>query len=229
MSEAFDAYRTTYEDIVEKSIAFTGLRHDIFLRAKIFVLAGLFAERLGGAKPAVLDVGCGVGRMHPLLAPIVGTLSGTDVSGEAIARARGDNAGVDYRRSTAAMLPWPPASFDVALAVCVLHHVPPAARDAFVAEMRRVTRPGGLVVLIEHNPWNPLTRLAVARCPFDADAVLLPASAAHLLLQKAALERVASRHFLFLPAANASVARLETHLRRLPLGAQYAAVGEVKG
>ena len=43
----------------------------------------------------------------------------------------------------------------------------------FVADMVRVTRPGGLVCVIEHNPLNPLTRLAVNRCPFDADAVLL--------------------------------------------------------
>ena len=43
--------------------------------------------------------------------------------------------------------------------------------------MRRVVRPGGLLCIIEHNPFNPLTRLAVVRCEFDRDAVLLPALA----------------------------------------------------
>ena len=49
--------------------------------------------------------------------------------------------------------------------------------------MRRVVRPGGLVCVIEHNPLNPLTRsLAVSRCEFDSDAVLLGASTTRKLM-----------------------------------------------
>ena len=98
-------------------------------------------------------------------------------------------------------------------------------REALVAEMRRVTRPGGLVALVEHNPWNPLTRLAVARCPFDDDAVLLGARAARGLLTAGGLAAVRSRHFLVLPATGPWVTAVERPLRALPLGAQYLAVG----
>ena len=31
--------------------------------------------------------------------------------------------------------------------------------------MSRVTRPGGIVAIFEHNPWNPLTRKAVRGLP----------------------------------------------------------------
>jgi hypothetical protein len=94
-----------------------------------------------------------------------------------------------------------------------------------VREMRRVTHAGGLVVVIEHNPWNPLTRLAVARCPFDDDAVLLGARKARRLLQACGLHNVESRHFLVFPP-QIPAPRLERALARVPLGAQYAAIGE---
>lgn len=225
---AFDAYSRTYEGLVADSIAFSGLKHDFFLAAKIRFLAGLFAERFGaGARPALLDVGCGVGRMHPLLAPIVGTLAGTDLSAEALERARSDNPAVDYLLGGEGVLPFGPAAFDATMAVCVLHHVPPPSRPALIAELARVTRPGGLVILIEHNPWNPLTRLAVARCPFDADAVLLAAGEARARLSEAGLGDVESRHFLVFPTAARIAARLERALARVPLGAQYAAFATV--
>ena len=225
MSSAFDQYRANYEAVVEDSIAFSGLRHEFFLRAKAVLLAELFAERLGTDRPALLDVGCGVGRLHPLLAPIVGRLAGTDVSSEAIARARSEHGDVEYRVIEESRLPWPDESFDVTLAVCVFHHVPPPERAALLIEMRRVVRPGGLVVIIEHNPLNPATRLAVLRCPFDADAVLLGARSTQGLLTRAGLAEVESRYFLAFPSESRWAADLERKLRRVPIGAQYVTFG----
>jgi SAM-dependent methyltransferase len=228
MTQAFDAYRDSYEATVEQSIGFSGLSHDFFLEAKAALLAALFAAHFGpGYRPSLLDIGCGVGRMHPLLAPLAGALAGTDPSAAEIDRARQDNPDVDYRVGDGLRLPWSAASFEVALAVCVVHHVPAPAWSDFVAEMRRVVRPGGLVVLIEHNPWNPLTRLSVLRCAFDRDAVLLPAGRACALLAGAGCAAVESRHFLLLPTGHPVARRVEGALRRLPLGAQYAAIGRV--
>ena len=75
-------------------------------------------------------------------------------------------------------LPYESSAFDLSIAICVLHHVPPTQWVGFLCEMRWVVRPGGLVCLIEHNPLNPLTKLVVALCEFDRDAVLLRRSAA---------------------------------------------------
>ena len=226
MTSAFDAYGSDYEAVVQDSIAFSGLDHGFFIQAKVMLLADLFAEHFGNARPSLLDVGCGVGVMHRALKPLVGALAGTDPSTEALARASREHPGVDYRRQHGGPLPWEDASFDTTLAVCVFHHVPPPERIALATEMRRVTRPGGLVVIIEHNPYNPLTRLAVARCPFDHDAVLLGAGETRRLLRQAALKRVHSRHFLLFPAANRWTAAAERWLCRVPLGAQFAAFGE---
>lgn len=225
MAELFDSYRRNYRAVVQSSIDFSGLPHDFFLRAKAELLRDLIAERLGGERPAMLDVGCGVGSLHPLLRGLVGCLAGIDVSAASIAQARAENPQVDYRAFDGKTFPHESASFDLVTAICVLHHVPPADWPAFTAEMRRVVRPGGLVCIIEHNPLNPLTRLAVMRCEFDRDAHLLGAGKTQRLMAASGLRGIGARYFLLLPWAGGLARRFETGLRHFPLGAQYAAFG----
>ena len=86
MTELFDSYRSNYRDVVQSSIDFSGLPHSFFMRAKADLLRELIARRLGPEKPAMLDVGCGVGSFHPLLRGMVGRLSGIDVSSASIAQ-----------------------------------------------------------------------------------------------------------------------------------------------
>ena len=172
MPELFDSYRSNYRDVVQSSVDFSGLPHSFFMRAKADLLRELIALRLGQEKPATLDVGCGVGSFHPLLRGTVGRLSGIDVSSASIVQARADNHDVDYRAFDGKSFPFGDGGFDLVTAICVLHHVAPAEWPHFMNEMRRVVRPGGLICVVEHNPFNPLTRLAVARCEFDRDAVL---------------------------------------------------------
>jgi SAM-dependent methyltransferase len=229
MSDAqFDAIQGGYEDIVEQSISFSGLRHDFFMAAKAELLFA--ATRRHFAAPDrldLLDIGCGVGRLHPHLHGMFGTITGCDVSDKSVERARRENAFARYDASAPDVLPYADGQFDVALTVCVMHHVPPAQWDAFLLEMRRVVRPGGLAVVIEHNPFNPLTRLAVARCAFDADAVLLSQSCTRRLMLEAGFSSASIQNFLFLPTAAPLARRLEGFLTRVPLGAQYAAIGVV--
>lgn len=225
MTELFDDYRTKYREVVQSSIDFSGLPHSFFMRAKADLLRELIAQRLGLQRPAMLDVGCGVGSLHPLLRGMVGSLSGCDVSPECIEQARTDHRGGDYRAFDGNSFPFDDCSFDLVTAICVLHHVDPAARANFVNEMRRVARPGGLICLIEHNPLNPLTRLAVLRCEFDRDAVLLGAGKALRLLTTSGLREAGARHFLLLPWESKSARRIEAALSSMPLGAQYAAFG----
>ena len=115
----------------------------------------------------------------------------------------------------------------LAFAVCVAHHVPPEHWPSFFAEMRRVVRPGGVVAVIEHNPLNPLTRLAVLRCPFDQDAVLISRRKAGRLLQAAGLTEIEGKHFLMFPFANTVARKVEGWFAGAPLGAQYICSGRV--
>ncbi|ESZ34517.1 methylase [Mesorhizobium sp. L2C054A000] len=230
MAELFDSYRCSYAETIDESIRFSGLKHDFFLAAKADLLRRLVSERglrRPGAMMRALDVGCGVGSLHPYLDGAFDCLDGCDVSQGSIQRASEDNPGVVYRTCTTTGLPYDDCVFDLAFASCVVHHVSPASWVDFFREMRRVVRQGGVACIIEHNPYNPLTRLAVLRCPFDQDAVLLNAVRAAALFRQAGFREVRSEHFLLLPSTGGFARQVERALALLPLGAQYACSGRV--
>ena len=216
-------YPGSYRDEVNHSIGFSGLDVDLFTRGKVASMVDLLdrhsAGRASGA--ACLDIGCGIGIAHPLLAPLVGQLSGADVSAEAVEVARRANPSVHYAVQDGSALPFADAGFDFCSTVCVMHHVPPDQWPAFVAEAWRVTRPGGLFAVYEHNPLNPLTRVAVWRCPFDHDAVLLRARRVVGLLSAQGFEIVEQRYLFFVPVDAPWARRIDRALTWCPLGAQY--------
>ena len=122
-------------------------------------------------------------------------------------------------------LPFADASFDVAFTISVLHHVPPAERSRFMAEMLRTIRPRGAAIIIEHNPLNPITRRIVSRCAFDADAVLLGSRETAKLLADGGAPALGRRYLGFWPFRNAFIERAERAITWLPMGAQYCMWG----
>lgn len=56
-----------------------------------------------------------------------------------------------------------------------------------------------MLLLFEHNPWNPLTRHAVANCPFDENAVLISAPEMRKRLRTAGFRNVRIDYRLFFP------------------------------
>ena len=228
MTQLFDAYENTYRDEVQSSIDFSGLSHDFFVSAKVELIENLIKSRFSpGEKPNGLDIGCGVGTFHPHIRDFFSELSGVDVSEKSVDRARTDNPNVDYKAYTGTSLPYPDGKFDFAMTICVMHHVPPSEWSSFMREMRRVTRPGGTVCVIEHNPLNPLTRLAVSRCEFDRDAVLLRAGTTERVMIREGIRGIETDFFLFFPTAAKFSRSVEHAISWLPFGAQYATVGRV--
>ena len=222
----FDEYSDNYRETVEKSISFSGLSHDFFQRSKVEMIQQILDLRLNAdTPPRLLDVGCGVGALHPLLSGMFSTIHGVDVSADSIQKAQADNPGNLYDAYDGHILPYPDNSFDMTLAICVMHHVPTAQWTQFMSELARVVVPGGVICLIEHNPINPGTRLSVARCPFDADAVLLGQRNMRKRMRTAGLHDVETRNFVFFPTNKPAFRKLERRLHWLPLGAQYAAIG----
>jgi SAM-dependent methyltransferase len=221
----FDAYRASYSDVVNQSISFSGLDVDFFTRAKAARLLDALADMIGPTERlSLLDVGCGVGNFHPLLRGRVGELTGVDPSSECIEEAKSRNPGVTYQVN-GDVLPFPDARFDATCAICVMHHVPPTKWTSFASELARVTRPGGVVLVFEHNPYNPLTRRIVSSCPFDKDAVLLTRAQTVRYLKGAGLADVGGRYILAVPSVDGVARKIDDALGPLPLGAQYCAHG----
>ena len=223
MTNFFESDASRYEEAVKHSIAFAGAEHELFLAAKARLLLDMAACLGPVSELKVLDVGCGNGKLDLSLQPHVGEVHGTDVADQMIAEARLLNPSGHYQPYDGRVLPYVDKTFDLVFAVCVFHHVEPDARPALISEMARVVRVGGMAAIAEHNPLNPLTRMAVSRCEFDEDAQLLRAREADRLLIEGGLYRARHRYLLFLPTLTAWWVTVERRLVWLPLGAQYIA------
>ena len=114
--------------------------------------------RLARLEPgqSVLDIGCGTGTLAMAAkrrAGPFGSVHGIDASPEMIARARkkARKAGVDvtFTNGVVEGLPFPDEHFDTVLSTLMLHHLPRAAREPCVREIRRVLKPGGRVLAVD--------------------------------------------------------------------------------
>jgi len=224
---SFDEYRDSYRAQVEQAIGFAGKGLDFFASIKAGTLLELAQRYVGDPKRlTILDIGCGIGFTDRFLIPSVRAVHGVDTSRECIDAARHANPGGEYRVYEGTELPYDDASFDVTFVFNVIHHVHMPDRQRFIREMSRVTRPGGLVVAIEQNPLNPLTRLAVARCSFDDGCELARRRAIEALFKGTDCSLLESRYVLFFPWAGRIFRWIERGLRHVPFGAQYLVVGQ---
>jgi SAM-dependent methyltransferase len=222
----YDRYRDRYRQELDQAVSFTGASHDFFTRAKAHELVRLARRYLGDPRQLdALDVGCGIGLTDRHLAGRFRAMTGTDVSPGVLETAARDNPAVHYELADRDRLPFDDGKFDLAFAVCVVQVITPTERPNFVAELARVTRPGGLVVVFEHNPYNPLTRLVVRRCEFGEDAHMLPMPEADRLLTDQGVKPIDRGFILVFPSRRERVLAIEHALRRLPLGAQYYVAG----
>ena len=99
-----------------------------------------------------LDVACGEGYGSALLAQRAARVVGADISPEAIGHARANYADVpklEFVAADCAALPFADASFDAVVSFETLEHI--RAQEAFLDEVRRVLRPGGLFVVSSPN------------------------------------------------------------------------------
>jgi SAM-dependent methyltransferase len=213
----FDRYADSYDDAHRQNIAITGEDPAYFARYKREVLLRILGPRF--AQP-VLDFGCGIGNLTGLLADAFPTVHGYDPSAKSIAIATRRTQRATFHDDLARV---PHLHFGGVVLANVLHHVPPGERAALLRDIADLLAPGGRLVVFEHNPFNPLTRWAVATCPFDEEAELLWPWETARLLSGAGFRDVRLNFIVFFPRALARLRPVEPSLRWLPLGAQVAA------
>ncbi|MGD9265032.1 MAG: class I SAM-dependent methyltransferase, partial [Lysobacterales bacterium] len=112
-----------------------------------YVVARRFCE----AK-TVLDVACGEGYGSHMLAAVANHVTGVDISEDAVAHATGQYGGrenLEFIQGDCEKLPLPDNSVDVAVSLETIEHL--EAQEAFVGELRRVLKPGGLLVMSSPN------------------------------------------------------------------------------
>ncbi|MFO0645397.1 MAG: methyltransferase domain-containing protein [Polyangiales bacterium] len=98
----------------------------------------------------VLEVGCGTGLILERIARVAERAEGIDLSPGMLEQAR--QRGLSVREGSATELPFADSSFDLVYSYKVLAHVPDIEKA--LAEMARVTRPGGTILAEFYNPWS---------------------------------------------------------------------------
>jgi ubiquinone/menaquinone biosynthesis C-methylase UbiE len=116
----------------------------------------------------VLDVGCGTGLLATRLAGAGYDVTAVDPSEGMLEFLRGRAPGIDSVQGSGAALPFADDTFDLVLSVAVMHHIAdPDEVGRALAEMVRVAKPSGRILVWDHNPRNPYWTSLMARVPQD--------------------------------------------------------------
>ena len=104
----------------------------------------------------VLDVGCGTGTLAMEVARRVGPadrVAGVDPGTQQIARARAKaarrNVPIDFQIGVIEQLAFPDQTFDVVFSTLMMHHLPASLKRQGLAEIARVLKPGGRLVIAD--------------------------------------------------------------------------------
>jgi len=103
----------------------------------------------------ILDVGCGNGRLSELFKDMKISYTGVDDSSELIRIAKSRYPESDFHITDPLNFEFTDHSFDKIYCLSVFHHIPSTElRVQYLKEIRRVLKPGGLLILTVWNMWK---------------------------------------------------------------------------
>jgi SAM-dependent methyltransferase len=119
----------------------------------------------------VLDVGAGTGLMAERLSDLGFDVMALDPFPQMLEQLQQRRPEISTLVGHGENIPLPTDSFDLTYCVAVMHHIaePDLVRRT-LSEMVRVTRPGGSILIWDHNPLNPYWPLIMRRVPQDSGA-----------------------------------------------------------
>lgn len=228
-AQQFDAHADSYQQTLDDALALGGGDSLYYAERKFAALRDFMAKGACAMPTEILDFGCGTGTNLPFLRELFPgiPLHGVDVSNRSLEVAQERQIpGCHLTSYDGALLPFDNATFDLVVVSNVLHHIEPAYRAATLEEICRCIKPGGLLVVFEHNPANPVTRKVVRDCPFDVGVTLVTQREIRTMLHHSGYSNARFWNIIFFPAALKKIKAFERLLRWLPLGAQYALFAE---
>jgi len=224
----FDRYAASYTELLDDPIRNRFARDPLHFHRRKWLLIEKLLKGAGASPGRLrwLDVGCGRGELLELVGSSFAQATGCDPSAGML---RSNALFETFEQRSLVELPFADGSVDFVTAVCVFHHVHGEDRALLTNEFRRVLSPRGLVCIVEHNPWNPVTRTIVRRCPVDLDAELVPAREARGLLRAAGFRLLGTEYFLYLPEKLfGAFGAIERVFSKLPFGGQYALLAQLQ-
>lgn len=166
LSRELDYHEKLYSGFAQRHFARPAVR-----ALRRHMVRRILASTGAGETSRVLSLGCGIGDTELLLAPHVKELVGVDLSPTAIRQAREDSLRAGRRNlrfevGTLADQGFAPGSFDVVIAIFLLHHLPDAVLETSLHQVRDLLAPGGVFYSIDpsrHRLSGALGRLLVPK------------------------------------------------------------------
>jgi len=153
------------------------------------------------ASGRVADVGCGTGVLDEALRKASVDVVGLDESEGMLRHYHGRDEGLHGVCADSTRLPLASESVEAAVCIAVLHHVgSPEQVRRTIAEMLRIVKPGGWILLWDHNPLNPYWPLFMKRLPQDQEPTrLVPMRELREALRELGARRIEARRLGLVP------------------------------
>jgi SAM-dependent methyltransferase len=113
-----------------------------------------FIDQTGsvGSEAEILEIGSGTGALLNRLRAGGHRIQGVEINETLLAESQRFHGELPIQHVTGIRLPFPDATFDVAMSFDVFEHIPDS--DAHIEEVRRVLKPGGTYLLQTPNKWT---------------------------------------------------------------------------
>ena len=151
-------------ELAHHEALYSGFAQEHFAKAAVRELRRHLVRRIlevtgAGKTSRIVSLGCGIGDTELLLAKHVGFVAGFDLSPAAIRQARADAArlgitNVEFCEGDAHGIAFGEASFDTAIGIFFLHHVPDAETPAVIERIHRWLKPGGVFYGLDPNRYR---------------------------------------------------------------------------
>jgi ubiquinone/menaquinone biosynthesis C-methylase UbiE len=156
----------------------------------------------------VLDVGCGTGTLALEVQRRVGSAGrvvGIDPGTEQIARARAKAARhglpIEFQVGVIEQLAFPDQTFDVVLSTLMMHHLPKSLKVQGLAEIARVLKPGGRLIIADFTRKQERSGLAARFHAGGSSLSELAAMVAHAGFVQVDMEEMPPPRFSAFPGA----------------------------
>lgn len=218
MKAEFDQFANLYRKNLDDDLSLTGGTSGFFAHYKAQKLLQ-FTHQEQSTPKRILDFGCGDGLMTKEIHTFFpkSEVYGVDPSPEILKLAEHNCPKATFKSSDKKLNLFNNKKFDLILSAMVFHHIPFNEHKHYLKEINSILSPGGLFVIFELNPFNPMAQYIINTAAIDINAHMLMPWYTKKLMKP--YGTVKTRYCAFIPPVFKALLPLENYMTHIPFGA----------